>query len=115
MILLCTSNRTDAVFVNISVNVLSQEFDKDASGNAHGSDDDDEPGAGVTGWQSVEIDSRPVDLASMPETSVLDEEPVVRHGLGAALLLARKKGWALPITFVYGAQSSADFSIGEHS
>jgi hypothetical protein len=76
--------------------LMLQEYDKDQAGKRQGlddddDDDDDEQGGG-TGWQSVEIDSRPVDLASVPETCVLDEEPVVKHGLAAALLLARKKG-----------------------
>jgi len=48
--------------------------------------------AGGGAWQSVQIDSRPVDITSLPEKSVLDEEPVLNHGLAAALELATKKG-----------------------
>ena len=43
-------------------------------------------------WQSVQIDSRPVDITALPEKSVLDEEPVLNHGLAGALELATKKG-----------------------
>jgi len=43
-------------------------------------------------WQSVQIDSRPVDITDLPEKSVLDEEPVLNHGLAGALQLATKKG-----------------------
>jgi len=43
-------------------------------------------------WQSVQIDSRPVDITALPEKSVLDEEPVLNHGLAGALQLATKKG-----------------------
>jgi len=49
-------------------------------------------------WQSVQIDSRPVDITALPEKSVLDEEPVLNHGLAGALQLAGKKGiWKLEL------------------
>ena len=68
-----------------------QEYDRDQLGGADNRDDDDEMGAGGT-WQSVQIDSRPVDITALPEKSVLDEEPVLNHGLAGALELATKKG-----------------------
>ena len=51
--------------------------------------DDDEQG---TGWQSVEIDTRPVDIKT-DDKPVLDDEPIVNQGIGAALKLAGKKGY----------------------
>jgi len=54
--------------------------------------DDDDDAVGGT-WQSVQIDSRPVDITALPEKSVLDEEPVLNHGLAGALQLATKKGY----------------------
>lgn len=56
-----------------------------------GRDDEDDVVTGGT-WQSVQIDSRPVDITALPEKSVLDEEPVLNHGLAGALQLATKKG-----------------------
>ncbi len=50
-----------------------------------------EEDGGATGWQSVEIDTRPVDIND-EETGVLDDEPVIDMGLGNALKLASKKG-----------------------
>ena len=44
------------------------------------------------GWQSVEIDEKPVET-KVEENHVLDEEPIIDHGLGAALKLASKKGY----------------------
>ncbi|KAJ8309186.1 hypothetical protein KUTeg_014060 [Tegillarca granosa] len=45
----------------------------------------------MSGWNRVEIDERPVDIAS-EETAVLDDEPIANQGVGAALELAKKKG-----------------------
>ncbi|ESN94957.1 hypothetical protein HELRODRAFT_102759 [Helobdella robusta] len=53
-------------------------------------DDDDEFRG--KGWQSVEIDEKPVNLKEQ-EVHVLDEEPIVNQGIGAALKLASKKGY----------------------
>lgn len=68
------------------------EYDRDQLGGRDNHDDDDDMGAGGT-WQSVQIDSRPVDITTLPEKSVLDEEPVLNHGLAGALELATKKGY----------------------
>lgn len=68
-----------------------QEYDRDQLGGRDNHDEDDEMAAGGT-WQSVQIDSRPVDITALPEKSVLDEEPVLNHGLAGALELATKKG-----------------------
>lgn len=46
----------------------------------------------ATGWQSVEIDTRPIDI-NPEDKAVLDDEPVVNQGLAAALELAKKKGF----------------------
>ena len=69
-----------------------QEYDRDQLGGRDNADDDDELTAGGA-WQSVQIDSRPVDITALPEKSVLDEEPVLNHGLAGALQLATKKGF----------------------
>ena len=73
-----------------AVSPMLQEYDRDQLGQDN-RDSDDEMGAGGT-WQSVQIDSRPVDITTLPEKSVLDEEPVLNHGLAGALQLATKKG-----------------------
>ncbi|KAL5007937.1 hypothetical protein ScPMuIL_013518 [Solemya velum] len=52
-------------------------------------EEEDESGRG---WNRVEIDETPVDIGEEDKT-VLDEEPVVSEGLGAALQLAMKKGY----------------------
>jgi len=52
-------------------------------------EEDAEP---ITGWMSVEIDTRPVDIAE-DDKGVLDDEPVLNSGIGAALALANKKGY----------------------
>jgi U4/U6.U5 tri-snRNP-associated protein 1 len=70
------------------------EYDKEQSALRQGEDDDDDmTGGGAAGWQSVQIDSRPADITSRPDTAVLDDEPVVNQGLAGALLLATKKGY----------------------
>lgn len=46
----------------------------------------------ATGWNRVEIDETPVDIQG-EEKAVLDDEPVVNQGVGAALELAMKKGY----------------------
>lgn len=46
----------------------------------------------VTGWNAVEIDETPVNITG-EEQAVLDDEPVVSSGVGAALELAKKKGY----------------------
>jgi len=53
--------------------------------------DDDEQGAGGA-WQSVEIDSRPVEIKA-EDKPALDDEPVLNGGLAGALRLARTKGY----------------------
>ncbi|KAL3873610.1 hypothetical protein ACJMK2_036706 [Sinanodonta woodiana] len=45
-----------------------------------------------TGWNEVEIDETPVTIEG-EEKPVLDDEPVVNQGVGAALQLAVKKGY----------------------
>ena len=50
---------------------------------------DEEP---IVGWQSVEIDTRPVEIKE-EEKGILDDEPVLNTGLGGALELASKKGY----------------------
>lgn len=76
-------------------------------------DDDDDDESGAPKWQSVEIDTRPVDIADVPEsTTGLEEEPIVKYGLAAALLLAQKKGFY----FSFGlsvAHSSHSKLVGE--
>jgi len=64
----------------------------DQYGDRENRDDDDDDMTGGGAWQSVQIDSRPVDITTLPEKSVLDEEPVLNHGLAGALQLATKKG-----------------------
>ena len=44
------------------------------------------------GWTQVEIDTEPVDIKE-DEGNALDDEPVLNEGVGAALLLAQKKGY----------------------
>jgi len=70
-----------------------QDYDRDQYGgqDVRDDDEDDDTGAGGT-WQSVQIDSRPVDITALPEKSILDEEPVLNHGIAGALQLATKKG-----------------------
>ncbi|XP_021358089.1 U4/U6.U5 tri-snRNP-associated protein 1-like [Mizuhopecten yessoensis] len=46
----------------------------------------------ATGWNRVEIDETPVDIQG-EEKAVLDDEPLVNQGVGAALELAMKKGY----------------------
>ncbi|XP_064600247.1 U4/U6.U5 tri-snRNP-associated protein 1-like [Liolophura sinensis] len=46
----------------------------------------------TTGWSAVDVDTRPVNIDE-EEKAVLDDEPVVNQGLGAALSLAMKKGY----------------------
>ena len=50
--------------------------------------EDDDAG---TGWQSVEIDTRPVDIKD-EDHAALEEEPTVNAGIAGALKLARNKG-----------------------
>lgn len=44
------------------------------------------------GWNEVDIDENPVDI-KIEEASILEEEPIVTDGIGAALRLAAKKGF----------------------
>ncbi|KAK3093097.1 hypothetical protein FSP39_011036 [Pinctada imbricata] len=46
----------------------------------------------MTGWNRVEIDETPVNIAG-EDQQVLDDEPIVNAGVGAALELATKKGF----------------------
>ncbi|XP_061162474.1 U4/U6.U5 tri-snRNP-associated protein 1-like isoform X2 [Saccostrea echinata] len=46
----------------------------------------------MSGWNAVEIDETPVNITG-EEQAVLEEEPVVSSGVGAALELAVKKGY----------------------
>ncbi|XP_041353215.1 U4/U6.U5 tri-snRNP-associated protein 1-like [Gigantopelta aegis] len=46
----------------------------------------------TSGWNEVDIDTKPVDIVG-EETSVLEEEPIVADGVGAALKLAERKGY----------------------
>jgi U4/U6.U5 tri-snRNP-associated protein 1 len=67
------------------------EFDlSELNKPATNDDDDDEAAPGA--WQSVEIDSRPVEIET-EDKPVLDDEPVVNNGIAGALLLASKKGY----------------------
>ena len=43
------------------------------------------------GWQTVDIDTRPVDL-NEDQAGALEDEPTIDGGLAAALMLAQKKG-----------------------
>ncbi|KAK6181096.1 hypothetical protein SNE40_009028 [Patella caerulea] len=45
-----------------------------------------------SGWNEVDIDDQPVDIMG-EESAVLEEEPIVSEGVGAALQLAMKKGY----------------------
>ena len=45
----------------------------------------------ATGWQTVDIDTRPVDIDDQ-EGAGLDDEPTIDGGLASTLLLAKKKG-----------------------
>lgn len=65
------------------------DYDQDADPRNRNDREDDEF---ATGWQSVEIDTRPIDINS-DDKAVLDDEPVVNQGLAAALQLADKKGY----------------------
>ena len=56
--------------------------------NANQGNEDDEGG---TGWQSVEIDTRPVDIKDEDHVA-LEEEPTLDAGVMGALQLAQKKG-----------------------
>lgn len=44
------------------------------------------------GWNEVDVDETPVDIKKV-EAPVLEEEPIVSDGIGAALRLASKKGF----------------------
>ncbi|XP_014670969.1 PREDICTED: U4/U6.U5 tri-snRNP-associated protein 1-like [Priapulus caudatus] len=46
----------------------------------------------ATGWEEVQIDSKPVEIKD-EDVNVLDEEPVAAAGIAAALELAKKKGY----------------------
>ncbi|XP_046564938.1 U4/U6.U5 tri-snRNP-associated protein 1-like [Haliotis rubra] len=46
----------------------------------------------ASGWNEVDIDTQPVDITG-EEQAVLEEEPIVTDGVGAALALAMKKGY----------------------
>lgn len=65
------------------------DYDRDADRRNKTDREDDEM---ATGWQSVEIDTRPIDI-NPEDKAVLDDEPVVNQGLAAALELAKKKGY----------------------
>lgn len=65
-----------------------KDYDRDADPRNRNDKEDDEF---ATGWQSVEIDTRPIDINS-DDKAVLDDEPVVNQGLAGALQLADKKG-----------------------
>ncbi|KAM9302149.1 U4/U6.U5 tri-snRNP-associated protein 1 [Gastrophryne carolinensis] len=67
------------------------DFEKDdqASGNEGGDSDGDEN----VGWSSVNLDEeKNKQEFSTASTTILDEEPIVNRGLGAALLLCQNKG-----------------------
>lgn len=73
------------------------DFDGEAEAEAEPMDDDDEPITGT--WNSVnpnvepqneKIEKIPLDIA---EVAILDEEPDVSAGMGAALKLALSKGY----------------------
>ncbi|ESP02865.1 hypothetical protein LOTGIDRAFT_156816 [Lottia gigantea] len=51
-------------------------------------EDEDNP----SGWNEVDIDDQPADIMG-EEKAVLEEEPIVSEGVGAALQLAMKKGY----------------------
>jgi len=67
------------------------DYEKEQSALRDGDEEEDMEGAGA--WQSVEIDSRPVDITALPEKPVLDDEPIVNNGIAGALLLAQRKGY----------------------
>ncbi len=45
----------------------------------------------LTGWQSVEIDDKAVDIKD-DEKGPLDEEPSLNQGIASAMQLSMKKG-----------------------
>ena len=59
---------------------------------------------GGTGWHHVEIDTSAVEIKD-EDKGVLDDEPVVNEGLGAALQLAQKKGTS-HLSVYYGMRGS---------
>ena len=79
-----------------------KDYDRDADPRNRNDREDDEF---ATGWQSVEIDTRPIDINS-DDKAVLDDEPVVNQGLAAALQLADKKGSLLRNFFFLNLQAT---------
>lgn len=80
-----------SVFVEINnpgLCSIMQDLDNDNDGDNKQQFLDDEP---TTGWQSVEIDTRPVDIND-EEHAALEEEPIITSGTIGALQLAQKKG-----------------------
>ena len=67
-----------------------QEFEQDLVEQRRQQADQEAEGQPL-GWQSVQIDSKPVEIKG-EEKAVLDDEPVVNAGLAVALKLAEKKG-----------------------
>ena len=65
--------------------VSCQDFETDAA-EAGG-----DPGLSGAGWQTVDIDTRPVDIDEK-EGGGLEDEPTIDGGLASTLLLAKKKG-----------------------
>lgn len=51
-------------------------------------DEEEEP----TGWNRVEIDETPVNITG-DDTAILEDEPVIAHGMGGALKVALNKGF----------------------
>ncbi|CAH1128714.1 unnamed protein product [Ceutorhynchus assimilis] len=70
------------------------DFDKEAF-NDEKSDDDDCEIVELSGWNSVDPRNEGLDLARLApqEVQILDEEPDVSTGMGAALKLAMSKGY----------------------
>ncbi len=64
-----------------------QDFDKEYTEQKQQQQEEEDN----RGWQSVEIDTRPVEIKD-EEKAVLDDEPILNEGLAAALALAKKKG-----------------------
>jgi U4/U6.U5 tri-snRNP-associated protein 1 len=89
------------------VNISLKDFERELVEARRKQEMDDEVNSG---WHHVEIDTSAVEIQN-EEKGVLDDEPVVNEGIGAALLLAQKKGDFLSCVTVCPIQFNSHFFL----